>query len=35
MEDDIPLETKKRRLQEVVDLQQEHKLIINPFNKER
>ncbi len=26
MEDDVPLETKKRRLQEIVDLQQEHSL---------
>ncbi len=26
MEDDVPLETKKRRLQEIIDLQQEHSL---------
>lgn len=27
LEDDVPVETKKRRLQEIVDLQQEHSLI--------
>lgn len=26
MEDNVPLETKKRRLQEIIDLQQEHSL---------